>query len=77
MEVRDRDRFHGAASYADTHARKNPHKIGEDQVLGPVWRDLMKSIRNLLIGDIGKLDAGICDSLICAMLRAEGFNPDL
>ena len=65
-----------AAAYADSHFRRYESGIGEDGVLGLGWVAILQGCRTLLNGDIGGLDGGTVDSLICAMLVNEGFDPD-
>lgn len=38
--------------------------------------DICVAITSLLNGECGALDCGACDAMICAVLEAEGFNPD-
>jgi len=66
----------GWLSYADQHKASHESSIGEDGFLGDYWASIGASIRGLLNGEIGRLDGGALDSLICNILEAEGFNPD-
>lgn len=70
------DMIRGAIAYADTHRERYESGIGEDYVLGQHWASVMMSVRALLNGDCGGFDCGTLDSLILAMLEAEGFDED-
>ncbi len=60
--------------YADQHNKRFESTLSEDYVLGAAWLDGMKAIRTLLNGDLGQMDGGTCDTMICAMLFNEGFS---
>ena len=68
--------LHGWATYADRHRARFELGIGEDYVLGPPWAAIGAALRNLLNGDLGRLDGGTLDAFICNTLAAEGFDPD-
>lgn len=63
-----------AAQYADAHFLAYESRIGQDGVLGDAWLQIIKSIRELLNGEIGRLDGGVTDRLLCDMLELEGFE---
>jgi hypothetical protein len=67
----------GWAKYADDHSAVFGSTIGEDYVLGDEWETIGRAIRGLLNGELGGLDGGTVDGLICEMLEAEGFDPDV
>src|SRR3990167_5950262 len=62
--------------YADQHKARFESGIGEDRFLGPEWATMGKSLRTLLNDELGRLDGGTLDSIICEALTAEGFNPE-
>lgn len=62
------------ADYADAHEKRFESGIGEDGVLGLEWESMVKAVRGLLNGELGGLDGGTLDSLLCRMLEAEGFE---
>jgi hypothetical protein len=66
----------GAAQYADMHRSSFESGIGEDGALGDEWAAIVKAARSLLNGEIGELDAGTVDRLLCDMLRAEHIDPE-
>lgn len=63
--------------YAAAHARTYGSKIGDDYVLGPAWARWGFALRDLLIGDLGRLDGGTLDTIIHDNLKEQGFDPDL
>lgn len=65
-----------AAVYADAHQRRFESRIGDDGVLGPEWAQIVRGIRGLLNGELGALDGGTLDSILCDMLDAEGLEVD-
>jgi hypothetical protein len=66
----------GWLDYADAHMARFESRIGEDYILGPAWAQIGSSVRTLLNGELGRLDGGTLDSLICESLEAEGYNPE-
>ena len=62
------------AEYADTHFRRYETKLGQDYVLGAAWEQQVKGLRQLLNGELGRLDAGSVDSILVGMLKREGFE---
>lgn len=60
--------------YADYHAARYESPIGEDNILGPAWLQLIKSARTLLNGECGNLDCGTVDNLLVSMALNEGFS---
>jgi len=65
-----------AAMYADAHRAKFDSGVGDDSFLGPEWESIVRSIRTLLNGELGRLDGGTLDGILSEMLTAEGFNVD-
>lgn len=63
-------------AYADLHKAAYESGIGEDGFLGPEWAKIGQSLRDLLNGDTGPLDAGTLESALYDTLKAEGFDPD-
>lgn len=63
-----------AALYADSHEKRLGGKIGEDGFLGDHWADILRNVRQLLNGELGRLDGGTVDGLIMSMLEAEDFG---
>jgi len=66
----------GWLEYADAHAQRYESGIGEDGVLGPAWAEIGDALRQLLNGELGRLDAGTLDSVLYETLKGEGFDPD-
>lgn len=54
----------GFAEYADAHKVRYDSPIGEDFVLGRPWKQIGKSIIDLLNGETGRIDCGTIDGLI-------------
>lgn len=68
--------FQALASYADTYATRYDSRIGDDGFLGPAWLDMLKSLRTLLNGELGRFDGGTLDGLAHAIADAAGFEPE-
>lgn len=66
----------GWLRYADAVEERWESGIGKDYVLGPNWAQIGAGIRGLLNGDLGRMDAGSLDGLLCRTLEAEGLDPD-
>jgi hypothetical protein len=66
----------GWLEYADVHAQRYDSTIGEDRVLGPAWARIGAALRDLLNGDLGRMDGGTLDALLVDTLEAQEFNPD-
>lgn len=64
-------------NYADKHEEDLGSSIGEDYYLGDRWADIGFALRDLLNGELGRLDGGTLDGLICGALDAEGWDTDL
>jgi hypothetical protein len=73
----------GLATYADGyHAEYGPegedqsdgHILANDGVLGDAWAEVLKGCRTLLNGDLGGLDGGTLDSILCKMAEANGYE---
>jgi len=62
--------------YADSHQERFESTIGDDQFLGPEWAKIGASLRELLNGDLGRLDGGTLDGVLYDTLKAEGFDPE-
>jgi hypothetical protein len=66
----------GWLRYADAVQDTWGAGVGKDYVLGPCWAQIGAGLRGLLNGDIGRMDGGTLDGLLCRTLEAEGFDPD-
>lgn len=66
----------GWLRYADAVQRSWDAGIGKDSVLGPCWAQIGSGLRGLLNGDLGRMDGGTLDSILCRTLETEGFDPD-
>jgi hypothetical protein len=62
------------ATYADNHESAYGSPIGQDYVLGAAWLDMLKGWRQLLNGELGRLDGGTLDSLAYDLAEAVGFK---
>lgn len=62
--------------YAATHEVRFESPIGQDYVLGPAWARWGFALRELLNGNLGRLDAGTLDTIIHDNLAEQGYNPD-
>lgn len=62
--------------YAGFHWDQHHTNIGDDSVLGPEWARIGSALRGLLNADLGRLDGGLLDRLICTTLEGQGFDPD-
>lgn len=65
------------AAYADTHCRRYEAPIAHDSMLGAAWLDMLRGVRALLNGELGRLDGGTLDATILAMHEAAGFEGEL
>lgn len=63
-------------AYADAHESAYGSTIGEDGVLGPQWTAIGAGLRGLLNGDLGELDGGTLDCVLCTVLTQHGFDPE-
>lgn len=63
--------------YADTHRERYESGIGDDGFLGKEWANIGFSLRDLLNGELGNLDGGLCDGIIVDALQDEGWDADL
>ncbi|CAK9251234.1 unnamed protein product [Sphagnum jensenii] len=66
----------GCANYADAHFSLYEQPLGECAILGDYWLDMMKSIRRMLNGEIGRLYAGAVDTLLCDLAVNVGFTKE-
>lgn len=66
----------GAARYADEHAARYESVIGDDGVLGPHFKDILTGLRGLLNGQLGQLDGGTLDGILCDIAAATGVDLD-
>ena len=66
----------GWLRYADAVGASWDSDIGSDQVLGPCWAQIGAGLRGLLNGDLGRLDGGTLDAMICGALQKERFDPE-
>ena len=64
----------GWEQYAMDHKRRFDSPIDEDYVLGPAWKEIGESIRTLLNGEVGRLDAGTVDGFILDTMAENGFE---
>ena len=63
----------GAAIYADEHLKRYGSNLGEDQVLGEAFRELLTGVHGLLNGETGGADCGTISHMIDAVLEAAGL----
>jgi len=63
--------------YAIAHAAAYERQIGQDYVLGVAWARWGFALRELLNGDLGRLDGGTLDAIIHDNLAEQGFDPDM
>jgi hypothetical protein len=66
----------GLAQYAGAHVRQYGSPIAEDGVLGVAWRESLAGLRQLLNGELGRLDGGTLDHAIIELYKAAGFEGD-
>ncbi len=66
----------GLAQYAGAHVRQYGSPIAEDGVLGVAWRESLAGLRQLLNGELGRLDGGTLDHAILELYKAAGFEGD-
>lgn len=64
------------AEYATCHLARYESPIGQDHILGPMWRDWGLALRGLLNGETGRLDCGTLDGFILATLEANGVETE-
>jgi hypothetical protein len=64
----------GLLAYVDAHEYEYEIPVARDYVLGPHVLDIVRSLRGLLNGEIGPLDAGSMDRCLCDIGRAAGFE---
>ena len=60
--------------YADYHETAYESNIGADYVLGEAWQRMGRNLRSMLDGELGRLDGGTLDSVICDALRHSGVE---
>lgn len=65
--------FKFLADYADHHESTFGRPVGEDGVLGAEWLRILKSARQLLNGELGRLDGGSLDRLAYQLGNVAGF----
>lgn len=63
--------------YAAAHETTYGSKLAEDGVLGEEWARVLKGVRGLLNGEVGRLDCGFIDGALCNMYRLAGFEDEL
>lgn len=61
-------------NYAAAHRKEFDSLIGEDYVLGPMWKDWGLGMRGLLNGLTGNLDCGTVDAFILDTLAENGID---
>lgn len=66
----------GWLTYADAVEHRYGSRIGDDGVLGEHWAQIGVGLRGLLNGELGRLDGGTLDSILCTSLRKQNCNPD-
>jgi hypothetical protein len=64
----------GWVAYADAHRKACESGITEDGVLGREWQRIGEALRSLLCGDLGPLDGGTLDSILCEVFENEGVE---
>jgi hypothetical protein len=64
----------GWISYAVCYERRYQSGIGTDSVLGPAWFSWGESLRTLLNGEVGRLDAGTVDAIITHNMTLFGWK---
>jgi hypothetical protein len=64
------------ADYGDAHKERFESDIGDDYVLGKDWMDILKATRGLLNGELGRLDGGTLDGMLCGLATLAGFKPE-
>ena len=66
----------GLKSYALAHQTRFGWNLERDYVLGPAWLQMVKGLRELLNGDLGRLDGGTVDAAIVDMAHKAGFTDE-
>ena len=61
-------------TYADRHKKRYYSGIGEDGVLGDGWEKIGDGIRTLFNGELGGLDGGTLDHIMCHIFAQEGME---
>jgi hypothetical protein len=64
-----------AADYAATYAVTYGQPIGNDGYAGPAWLDVCAGIRSLFSMDLGRLDGGTIDKVMCANIEEAELDP--
>src|SRR5262245_39279191 len=62
--------------YADAHRQTYGSGIGDDGVLGHDWAQIGAGLSEQLNGQLGRLDGGTLDGILCGTLREAGFGPE-
>jgi hypothetical protein len=70
------DLISGWLRYADENKRHYERTSFDYGVLSEEWARFGGPLRGLLNGEIGRLDSGALDKVICDTLLAERFEPD-
>ena len=63
-------------SYCQSCNACNGGRIGSDGVLGVAWAKMGRQLRNLLCGDLGRLDGGTLDGIILSAFAQAGLNEE-
>jgi hypothetical protein len=64
----------GWVAYADAHRKAYESGVTEDGMLGREWERIGIALRNLLCGNLGPLDGGTLDSILCEVFENEGVE---
>lgn len=62
--------------YAVAHEQRYESKLADDGVLGDDWQGILRRVRGLLNGELGRLDGGFLDGALCNLYAAAGFDPE-
>ena len=63
-------------SYREEHLKQYGSKLSDDYVLGVAWYKIAQATRDLLNGEVGRLDAGTLDTLLYQNMTAAGFTEE-
>jgi hypothetical protein len=66
------------ADYVDAYRTEWPDlRLGNDCVLGEAWAEMLRGFRDLLNGNLGRLDGGALDAAVCDLWAFAGFTEEL
>jgi len=63
-------------AYACEHHRQQGRTVGNDYYFGPIFEDMLSNFRQLLSGDLGRLDGATIDSAVFQLAKEHDLDLD-